>query len=182
MNVTLKKTSIEGCYILEPKIFKDNRGTFIKTFHRNIFEQNNLETNFKEEYYSVSPKGVLRGMHFQTPPHDHVKLVYCVAGKVLDAVIDLRVSSSTYGKFELFSLDGNNSNMLYIPKGLAHGFYVESESAIMMYKVSTVYHPENDTGIRWDSVGIPWPDVKPIISERDLSFKPLDQLDEALFE
>jgi dTDP-4-dehydrorhamnose 3,5-epimerase len=170
MEVIIKETLIPGCYELQPNAFKDERGFFIKTFHRDVFEYNGLETNFVEEYYSFSHKGVLRGLHFQLPPMDHVKLVYCVYGRVLDVIVDLRVGSPTYGDFEIFELSDEQANMVYIPKGLAHGFYVLSESAIMMYKVSTVYSPEHDTGILWNSIGIPWPDEKPIISKRDSEF------------
>lgn len=172
MELEVKKTKIPGCFELIPKIFKDERGFLVKVYHQNVFENNDLETNFVEEYYSFSYKGVLRGLHFQLPPMDHVKLVYCVLGKVLDAVVDLRIGSPTYGQFETFELSSDKANMIYIPKGLAHGFYVLSENAIMMYKVTTVYSPEHDTGILWNSIGITWPDEKPIISKRDREFKP----------
>jgi len=170
MQIDLKHSKIPSCFEIIPEVFKDERGTFVKTFHEGVFKKNSLETNFAEEYYSFSCKGVLRGLHFQLPPVEHVKLVYCVSGKVLDAVVDLRVGSPTYGEFETFELSAEKANMIYIPKGLAHGFYVLSESAIMMYKVTTVYSPEHDTGILWNSVGIPWPDEKPIISKRDSEF------------
>ena len=114
-------------------------------------------------------------MHFQIPPHDHSKLVYCVHGKVFDAVVDLRVSSSTYGKYDTTELDSETINVLYIPAGLAHGFYTISERAIMIYKVGTMYSSEYDTGILWNSLGIPWPDENPIISDRDNQFIEFDQ-------
>ena len=170
MQIDLKHSKIPGCIEIIPKIFKDERGTFVKTFHENVFKENGLETNFAEEYYSFSCKGVLRGLHFQMPPMDHVKLVYCVFGKVLDVVVDLRVGSSNYGDFENFHLSSEKANMIYIPKGLAHGFYVLSDIAIMIYKVTTVYSEKHDTGILWNSIGIPWPDKKPIISQRDSQF------------
>jgi len=171
MEIEIKQTEIPGCFEIFPKVFRDERGVFVKTFHEDVLRERGLETRFAEEYYSFSHKRVLRGLHFQLPPKDHVKLVYCVSGKVLDAVVDLRVGSPTYGEFETFELSSEKANMIYIPKGLAHGFYVLSESAIMMYKVTTVYSPEHDTGILWNSVGIPWPDLNPIISKRDSEFK-----------
>jgi len=170
MQIDIKQTKILGCFEILPKIFRDERGFFVKTFHQDVFKKNGLETNFSEEYYSFSYKRVLRGLHFQLPPMDHAKLVYCILGKVFDAVVDLRIGSPTYGKFETFELSSDKANMIYIPKGLAHGFYVLSENAIMMYKVTTIYSPEHDTGILWNSVGIPWPDEKPIISQRDSQF------------
>ncbi len=147
MQICLKNSKIPGCFEITPQIFKDERGMFVKTFHKDVFKEHGLETGFVEEYYSFSCKGVLRGLHFQLPPKDHVKLVYCVSGEVLDAVVDLRVGSPTYGQFELFEVSAEKANMIYIPKGLAHGFYVESENAIMMYKVTTVYSPDHDTGL-----------------------------------
>lgn len=167
MMLDIKESKIIGCYELIPRIFSDNRGRFVKTFHEEVFAQAGLETNFAEEYYSVSHKGVLRGLHFQKPPREHTKVVYCVHGEVMDVVVDLRVGSPTYGKYDIFDLNSDKANMIYIPKGLAHGFYVKSNQAILIYKVTTVYSPENDTGIRWDSVGIPWPNDNPIMSERD---------------
>jgi dTDP-4-dehydrorhamnose 3,5-epimerase len=104
------------------------------------------------------------------PPKEHTKIVYCVQGSVQDVVVDLRIQSPTYGKFEVFSLSAEKANMVYIPIGLAHGFEVLSETAIMMYKVSSVYSPEHDTGILWNSVNIPWQTRNPIISQRDQSF------------
>tara|TARA_B100000315_G_C14551027_1_gene575828 strand:+ start:1250 stop:1789 length:540 start_codon:yes stop_codon:yes gene_type:complete len=169
------ETSLKGCYLINSTIHQDKRGSFVKTFHEDTFYDEGLETHFAEEYFSVSTQGVLRGMHFQIPPHDHSKLVYCVYGKVFDAVVDLRVSSSTYGKYDTTELDSETINVLYIPAGLAHGFYTISERAIMIYKVATMYSPEYDTGILWNSLEIPWPNENPIISDRDSQFIEFDQ-------
>lgn len=168
-------TKIPGCYELQPRVLKDQRGYFVKTFHHDIFAEYGLETNFAEEYYSFSHQRVLRGLHFQLPPYEHTKLVYCVLGEVLDVVVDLRIGSPTVGQFVTFELSVEKANIIYIAPGLAHGFYVNSNSAIMVYKVTTVYSPEHDGGIRWDSVGIPWPDNHPILSERDRGFVPLHE-------
>lgn len=171
----INKTSIPGCVEIIPPVFKDERGSFIKTFHEHIFAKEGLETHFAEEYYSVSNKGVIRGLHFQTPPHHHTKMVYCVYGAAFDAVVDLRAGSPAYGKFEVFNLSAEKGNIVYIPAGLAHGFYAMSQQTIMLYKVSTVYSPENDSGVLWDSAGIPWPGTARIVSKRDGSFPPLAQ-------
>lgn len=167
-------TAIPGCRLLVPQIFRDERGTFVKTFHRQVFAELGLETDWREEYYSVSHKGVLRGLHFQLPPHDHAKLVYCTAGAVLDAVLDLRVGSPTFGTHILVELSAAKANMIYLPPGMAHGFYTLSDQATMMYKVSTVYAPAADAGILWSSAGIPWPDDRPTLSQRDGAFPLLD--------
>lgn len=158
---------------MQPKAFDDARGRFVKVFHEQMFAEKGLETKFAEEYYSISHKNVIRGMHFQLPPMDHVKMVCCVQGEVLDAVVDLRVGSPTYGQCALFELSAAKANSVYIPKGLAHGFCALSDQAIMVYKVSTVYSPAHDAGILWNSVGIPWPITEAILSPRDQSFPTL---------
>jgi dTDP-4-dehydrorhamnose 3,5-epimerase len=163
-------TALPGCYEVQPNVLADVRGKFVKIFHQEIFSANKLETDFAEEYYSVSHQRVLRGMHFQLPPYEHTKLVYCVAGKVMDAAVDLRIGSPTYGKFACIELSAEKANILYIPPGLAHGFYVLSDRAVLIYKVTTVYSREHDSGLLWNSVGIPWPDAQPIISSRDSEF------------
>ena len=148
-------------------MFEDVRGRFVKVFHEQEFMAQGLEHNFAEEYYSVSYKSVIRGLHFQMPPMDHVKMVYCVEGEVMDVVVDLRVGSPTYGQYALFDLSAAKSNSIYIPKGMAHGFCALSDRAIMVYKVSSIYSPEHDAGVLWNSVGIPWPLEQPCISDRD---------------
>ena len=175
MNAKIIKTLIPECYEIQPEMLYDERGQFVKIFNKDFYVQNNMEYKYSEEYYSISHKGVLRGLHFQIPPYEHIKLVYCVEGFVFDAVVDLRKNSPTYGKYDTFKLDAEKANMLYIPSGLAHGFYVLSERAIMVYKVTTVYSSEHDTGILWNSADIPWPDKSPILSERDGQFIEFDQ-------
>ncbi|MDY6786429.1 MAG: dTDP-4-dehydrorhamnose 3,5-epimerase [Cyanobacteriota bacterium] len=171
----IKETQIPGCYQIFPAIRRDTRGKFVKVFHQEMFERENLNFNLAEEYYSVSERNVLRGLHFQIPPRDHTKLVYCLVGEILDAVVDLRLNSPTYGKWQLFELSAERANILYLPPGLAHGFYVTSQQAIMVYNVSTVYAPECDSGILWNSVGIPWKCNEPIVSERDRQFVPFSE-------
>ena len=169
-----EETSLPGCLRICPIVRADRRGTFVKTFHVEEFRQLGLPTSFAEEYFSVSQHGVLRGLHFQIPPMEHEKIVYCAQGEVLDAVVDLRRGSPTYGRHELFHLCAEEGTMIYIPKGMAHGFYVLSENALMMYQVTSVYAPDCDAGVRWDSAGIPWNAADPILSERDTLFPSLD--------
>ena len=178
----IQETTIPGCFEITPHVFTDERGSFVKTFHHDSFDKQGLETEWREEYYSVSRKGVLRGMHFQLPPHDHAKLVYCTAGKVLDAVLDLRIGSPTFHRHVLIELNDAKANMLYLPKGVAHGFYTVSDSATMMYKVSTVYAPMYDTGILWNSIGIPWPDRHPVVSQRDSTLPALSDFTDNPFQ
>ena len=161
------ETTISGCFELQPNVLIDDRGRLVKTFHEDSFLSLNLETNFKEEYYTISRKNVLRGLHFQLPPNDHIKCVTCLSGKLFDVVVDLRKESPTFKKHFTIELDSEKGNMLYIPKGLAHGFYALSDNAIFLNRTTTVYHPESDTGIHWNSCGVKWPDLNPILSEKD---------------
>ena len=166
----LKPSKINGCFEIQPRVIEDSRGRFVKIFHSQEFAARGLETKFVEEYFSVSRKNVIRGLHFQLPPMSHVKLVYCQQGEALDVVVDLRVGSPTYGQLELFDLSASKANGIYIPAGLAHGFCAVSESTVMVYKVSSVYSPKFDTGVRWDSMNIPWPTTEAVLSDRDKNF------------
>ncbi|MDQ5910375.1 MAG: dTDP-4-dehydrorhamnose 3,5-epimerase [Pseudomonadota bacterium] len=171
----VRVTPIPGCFEIYPRIFDDDRGRFVKVFHEETFVTRGLETVYTEEYYSVSRCGVIRGLHFQTPPMDHVKLVYCVAGRVQDAVVDLRVGSPSFGRYALFDLSAEAANMIYIPKGLAHGFCVLSDVATLVYQVSTVYSALHDAGVLWNSAGVPWMVKDPVLSERDRAHPPLER-------
>lgn len=161
-------TKIPGCYEILTKVHNDPRGTFVKTFNSIAFKKFGLKTSFKEQYYSISSKNVIRGLHFQIPPYDHAKLIYCVYGEVLDVALDLRVGSPFYGKYVSIKLSAKKSNLLYIPNGFAHGFCNLKDNSILVYNATTVYNPKKDMGVRWDTVGISWPIKKPLISKRDL--------------
>ncbi len=174
-NMRLAESKIPGCYEVLCRRTEDKRGCFVKTFHEPAFQDGNLHTKFTEEYYSISRKYVIRGLHFQEPPYDHVKLVYCTSGTVMDVVVDLRKGSPTYGEHAVFELSRERCNMVYIPKGMAHGFCVLSDEATMLYKVSTVYAPDYDSGILWDSIGVEWPVDTPIVSDRDLGLQRFDE-------
>jgi dTDP-4-dehydrorhamnose 3,5-epimerase len=167
------ETSIPGCYEISPKVFSDARGKLVKVFHQGLFLEKKLETNFVEDFYSISQQKVLRGMHFQLPPHDHIKLVYCIEGEVLDVLVDLRLGSPAYGLPFSFALSAAKANVLYIPKGIAHGFYTLSQSATMVYKTTSLYNEDYDSGVLWSSFAI-WPDVRPMVSAKDSSLLHLD--------
>lgn len=168
-----RSTIVPGCFELLPLVVSDARGTFVKTFNADAFAAVRLRTDWAEQYYSCSTKGALRGLHFQSPPHEHAKLVYCTAGEVLDAVLDLRRGSPAYGMHVCIRLSAARGNMLYLEAGLAHGFYTLSESATLVYNVTSMYAPGHDSGIRWDSAGIPWPDATPLLSDRDRALRAL---------
>ena len=170
MEIQIKKTELEGVLELFLKSFEDNRGYFIKTYDYQTFSEIGITEHFVEEFFTISKKGVFRGMHFQLPPHDHSKIVYCTSGEVIDFIVDLRKDSITYGKTIELKLSADKYNMVYIPKGFAHGFYAISNVATMVYKVSSLHSPEHDTGILWSSLSIPLPKENLIISNRDKSF------------
>jgi len=164
---------IDGVLMLRPTARRDRRGSFVKILEEDTFAKHGIPTSYAEQYYSVSECNVLRGLHFQTPPHDHHKLVICIEGDVFDAVVDLRRGSRTYGQHQTFELKGTNGDSVFVPSGCAHGFYVRSKSATMFYNVTTLYAATHDSGIRWDSAGIKWPSDHPTVSDRDAAFAPL---------
>lgn len=172
-NMEIVKTELNGVYIIKNPVFNDARGTFTKIYNEDKFGEFNICTDFKESYYTISKKDVIRGMHFQRQPYDHNKLVYVPKGKIMDVILDLRQNSSTYKKFITVELSDSNGYSVYIPKGLAHGFKSLEDDTIVVYQVSTVYNASCDSGIRWNSFGVNWDIDEPIISDRDKSFDEL---------
>jgi dTDP-4-dehydrorhamnose 3,5-epimerase len=167
----VKKTSIDGVFIIEPRIFEDSRGYFFESFSQREFEEKVGPINFVQDNESKSSYGVMRGLHFQRPPFTQSKLVRCVKGAVLDVVVDIRKGSPTYGQHVTVELTEDNHRQFYIPKGFAHGFAVLSETAVFQYKCDEFYHPEADGGISIldESLNIDWriPTDKAILSEKD---------------
>ena len=163
----ITELQISGCFLIESPRFEDPRGCFIKTFHEDVFSNFGIKMKFAEEFFSFSKKNVIRGMHFQLPPSDHEKLVFCTSGSVLDVFLDLRKESETYGESLSIELSLKNARALFLPKGIAHGFMSMEDNSTMVYKTSTVHNPIKDAGILWNSFGFDWPVESPIISERD---------------
>ena len=166
----INKTFIEDLLIIEPQLFKDDRGFFYESYNKNNLDKV-INIVFVQDNESKSDKGVIRGLHFQAPPFEQTKLVRCVSGKILDVVVDLRISSKTYGKFFSIELSSENNKQLFVPKGFAHGFQVLSETAIINYKVDNYYNPDSDSGLIWNDkdLSIDWNlDIKPILSDKDL--------------
>ncbi len=166
-------TALAGVKMLEAPTFKDVRGGFVKSFHEPSFEQLELRTDWREEYFTTSAKNVVRGMHFQEPPAQHAKLVFCVTGRVLDVILDIRTDSPTFGKAIGVELTPSSGIGLYVPIGCAHGFLSLTDDSVMYYKVTSVHAPDHDRGVAWDSFGFDWPIRDPVLSERDLSHPPL---------
>jgi dTDP-4-dehydrorhamnose 3,5-epimerase len=151
----------------------DARGDFVKLFQREVYEAQGMDPTIAEVYWSTSVRGVVRGLHFQTPPHAHAKTVTIVRGAVMDVVLDVRLDSPTYGKHAAFDLSEAAPAAVHVPLGCAHGFQVTSDEAIVAYLVGTEHAPDHDTGVRWDSAGIDWPIAETIVSARDSGFPTL---------
>jgi len=169
---------LPGVKILRPFVFEDARGNFVKPFHEGQLAAHGIALPVREEFFSTSEKGVLRGMHFQVPPHAHQKLVYCITGRVLDVLLDLRKASPAYGKAVSFELSAANRHVVHIPAGFAHGFLSLEDHSCLVYKTDAVHAPDADKGILWDSFSFPWPlSQPPSISARDLTHPPLAEFD-----
>lgn len=165
---TVHPTPFAGAHLVESRVFRDARGVFVKTFHQELFAALGLPAvPLAEEFWSSSGRGVLRGMHFQNPPAAHAKVVTCLAGRVLDVLVDLRRAEPTFGQAWSVELGAETGRLLILPVGIAHGFLSLEDGSVMLYKTSTVHAPAQDAGIRWDSFGFAWPTTSPIVSDRD---------------
>lgn len=170
--MTIIPTDISGVLIIEPRVFRDQRGYFFESFSQRDFDAQVGEVHFVQDNESMSTRGVMRGLHFQRPPFTQSKLVRCVRGAVLDVAVDIRKGSPTYGQHVAVELTEENHRQFFIPKGFAHGFAVLSDFAVFQYKCDEFYHPEADGGIQLcdPSLGIDWriPLEEAILSDKDL--------------
>ncbi len=175
------QTSIAGVVIIEPRLFKDDRGYFFESFSEREFNAQIREVKFVQDNESMSSYGVMRGLHFQRPPYTQSKLVRCVKGAVLDVAVDIRKGSPTYGQHVAVELTEENHRQFFVPRGFAHGFAVLSKTAIFQYKCDNFYHPEADGGISIldNSLGIDWhiPTDHAILSEKDTKHPLLKNFD-----
>ncbi|MEZ5502771.1 MAG: dTDP-4-dehydrorhamnose 3,5-epimerase [Halioglobus sp.] len=165
------ETRLRDVYLLEPKVFGDQRGFFMETWNRETFRAAGFDLDFVQDNHSRSARGILRGLHFQTE-HTQGKLVRVTAGEVFDVAVDLRRSSPTLGQWYGVSLSAENQRMLWVPPGFAHGFYVTSDYADFLYKCTDIYHPASEQTLAWDDpdVGIEWPvpaGETPLLSAKD---------------
>ena len=175
--ITVTPCDIEGLYVIEPTVFKDERGYFVETYNQNDMKEAGLDMVFVQDNQSMSTRGVLRGLHFQKH-FPQGKLVRVVRGKVFDVAVDLRSDSKTYGKWFGVELSAENMKQFYIPEGFAHGFLVLSDEAEFCYKCTDFYHPGDEGGLAWNDpeIGVEWPleeGVDLIISEKDQKWKGL---------
>lgn len=173
-----EETAIKGVVIIHPQVFGDNRGYFMETYRQMDFADFGIDCNFVQDNESFSSKGVLRGLHFQKN-HTQGKLVRVTRGKVYDVAVDVRPSSPTFGKWVGVTLSSELKNMLYIPRGFAHGFLVLSDTAEFVYKCTDIYDPASEGGIPWNDsdIGVKWPelDIPYKISEKDLHHPGFDE-------
>ena len=175
--ITVTPCDIEGLYVIEPTVFKDERGYFVETYNQNDMKEAGLDMVFVQDNQSMSTRGVLRGLHFQKQ-FPQGKLVRVVRGKVFDVAVDLRSDSKTYGKWFGVELSAENMKQFYIPEGFSHGFLVLSDEAEFCYKCTDFYHPGDEGGLTWNDpeIGVGWPleeGVDLIISEKDQKWKGL---------
>ncbi|NEP42525.1 MAG: dTDP-4-dehydrorhamnose 3,5-epimerase [Okeania sp. SIO2H7] len=167
----IKPLKLQGSYEITLNPRRDDRGYFMRIYDEEIFKESGLTVNWVQENQSLSKKkGIVRGLHFQKPPHSETKLVRVVMGEILDVFVDLRKNSPTYGQWDAIKLSESNQKAVYIPKGFAHGFCTVEAPALVLYKVDCSYHPESEGGIFWndESIGIKWPIETPsYISKKD---------------
>ncbi len=182
--MTFKKTSIEGVYIIEPRVFNDARGYFFEAWKKHEFEENVGPVEFIQDNESKSGFGVLRGLHYQKGSFSQAKLVRVIKGRVLDVAVDIRKSSPTFGQHVMVELSDENKCQLFIPRGFAHGFLVLSDEAVFTYKVDNVYAPQAEAGIRWDDpdLGIQWPIDPQQVQTSDKDLKQPTLRDAELFD
>ena len=175
------KTEIEGVVIIEPRIFKDERGYFYESFSQREFEEKVCRTTFVQDNQSKSSYGVVRGLHFQKPPYCQSKLVRCIKGAVLDVAVDIRKGSPTFGKYVAVELTEDNHRQIFVPRGFAHGFAVLSEEAVFQYKCDNFYCKESEGSVAWNdpALNIDWriPADKVILSDKDKVSKDIADAD-----
>jgi dTDP-4-dehydrorhamnose 3,5-epimerase len=172
------ETDLKGSYIIELEKIEDERGFFTRIWDKKIFQDKKLNSKLVQTSFSFNKKkGTIRGMHLQEKPFEETKIVRCTKGKIFDVIIDLRSNSKTYKKWISIELNSNNSKMIYIPEGFAHGFQTLEDNSEVFYQISEFYHPEYSKGIKWndEEFGIQWPLRNSSISEKDLSYTPFNK-------
>jgi dTDP-4-dehydrorhamnose 3,5-epimerase len=172
------ETGIEGLFLLEPTVWKDERGFFYESYHQAKFSEIGIDESFVQDNHSKSCKATLRGLHYQIE-HPQAKLCRVIQGEVFDVAVDIRRGSPTFGKAVGTILSAENMLQIFIPAGFAHGYLVLSETAEFVYKCSDFYYPEHERGLLWDDaqIGIPWNVAEPILSEKDKRNLPLEKID-----
>lgn len=179
IHLNFQETAFPGLFIIQPRVHKDHRGFFVETFRNDIFAQHGLPEFVQDNHARSEQQGVVRGLHFQMPPAAQGKLVWVTRGAVLDVVVDIRIGSPTFGQHFSIELSADNFTRLYVPRGFAHGYMTLQAGTEFQYKVDALYSPEHDKGILWNdpALGIAWPDIPPILSEKDTGLPKLADLE-----
>jgi dTDP-4-dehydrorhamnose 3,5-epimerase len=174
----ITKTKIDGLLILQPTVYQDNRGYFMESFRKDLFDAEGVP-EFVQDNQSLSSKGTLRGLHFQAPPFAQGKLVRVIAGSVLDVTLDIRKSSATYGQYFCIELSASNFTQFYIPPGFAHGFETLEDNTVFSYKCTNYYNKESEGGVLWDSksLQLPWRLTEHILSDKDTLYPDLSEFE-----
>ncbi len=178
MPFEFKKLEIPDAILITPKVFVDGRGFFMETYQKEEFAKAGITGEFVQQNHSKSVKGVLRGLHYQKEPYAQAKLVRCIKGEIFDVAVDIRKNSPTFGKYVSVILSEENKNMLYIPRGFAHGFEVLSDEAEVVYSIDNIYSKDSESGIIWNDphIKINWPIKSPILSEKDKKWPNIKEL------
>lgn len=171
-------TALPEVLVVEPRVFRDDRGFFVETYHAPRYRAAGIDVTFVQDNHSRSVRGTLRGLHWQTAPHPQAKLIRVLEGEILDVAVDIREGSSTFGRWVAVPLSAENFRQLFVPVGFAHGFLVTSEVAEVEYKCSDIYDPAAERGLMWNDpeLAITWPVSEPLLSARDRAHPPLAAL------
>jgi dTDP-4-dehydrorhamnose 3,5-epimerase len=181
MSINVEKTSLPGVLVVVPRVFRDQRGFFLETFHKEKYRLAGLDHDFVQDNHSRSRKGILRGMHYQLH-HPQAKLITVSRGEIFDVAVDIRRGSPSFGKWTGVYLSEQNNRQLFIPEGVAHGFVVLSDPADVTYKCTELYYPEDEHGVIWSDpqIGIEWPILDPVLSDKDRQYSRLSEIPENL--
>lgn len=174
-----EKTSLNGVWLIKPKIYEDERGHFLESFREEVFKEQGIRHKFVQDNISASMKGTVRGLHYQIPPYSQAKLVMAIKGEILDVAVDMRTESPAFGQHFSAILNDRNRYMMLVPSGFAHGFSVLSEEATVTYKCDQYYHKKSERGIRWNdpALQIDWRIESPIVSDKDKNLPLLEDVD-----
>lgn len=177
--MTARPLSVPDLYVIEPRVFGDERGFFFESYNAKAFEDaTGVSPEFVQDNHSLSQRGVLRGLHYQLPPKAQSKLVRVIRGRVFDVAVDIRASSPSFGRWEGTELSAENKRQLWIPEGFAHAFFTLSDGAEVLYKTTNFYAPDSEGRIIWNDpqIGIEWPlEIEPVLSEKDAAGKALSE-------
>jgi dTDP-4-dehydrorhamnose 3,5-epimerase len=178
--VKVHPTGLPGLLLIEPRLLRDERGHFLESWSRERYAAHGIPADFAQDNVSRSARGVVRGLHLQSPPHAQGKLVSVLEGEVFDVAVDARVGSPSFGRWAGFTLSAENGRQLFIPEGFAHGFMVTSAEAVFHYKCTRLYAPQAELTVRWDdpALAIDWPALTPLLCDRDRLAPRLDELPE----